>query len=94
MVSPDLAMDCRWRRTRRHRPETLPRIAGVDRRRRYFVLMGICLALIISAWFVVRLYSTTAAIVMSLVAVPIPPLAAIVANRGEARRPRTPRRRW
>jgi len=66
----------------------------VDRRRRYFLLMGICLALIISAWFVVRLYSTTAAIIMSLIAVPIPPIAAIVANRGEARRTRPQKRRW
>jgi DUF3099 family protein len=48
----------------------------------YLFLMGICLALFVSAWAVVRLWSTTAAIVMSLVAVVIPPLAAIVANAG------------
>jgi hypothetical protein len=55
----------------------------MGRRRRYFVLMGSCLALIISAWFVVRLYSTPAAIVMSLVAMVIPPIAAIVGNRSD-----------
>lgn len=66
----------------------------MDRQRRYFVLMGLCLALIVSAWFVVRFYSTTAAIVMSLLAVPLPPIAAIVGNRGEAKRPRPPKRRW
>ena len=66
----------------------------VDRRTRYFVLMGTCLALIISAWFVVRLYSTTAAIVMSLVAMFIPPVAAIVGNRSDPK-PRSPQRpRW
>jgi ABC-type transport system involved in cytochrome bd biosynthesis fused ATPase/permease subunit len=66
----------------------------VDRQRRYFVLMGTCLALIISAWFVVRFYSTTAAIVMSVVAMFIPPVAAIVGNRSDPK-PRPPRRhRW
>jgi hypothetical protein len=66
-------------------------IEGVDRRRRYFVLMGTCLALIISAWFVVRFYSTTAAIAMSLVAMFIPPVAAIVGNRSDPR-PTPPQR--
>lgn len=44
-------------------------------------MMGTCLTLIILAWFVVRFYSTTAAIVMSAVAMVIPPFAAIVGNR-------------
>ena len=52
------------------------------RRRAYFVLMGICLTLIVLAWNVVRLFSTTAAVVMSAVAAVIPPAAAIVANWG------------
>lgn len=64
-------------------------IQGVDRRQRYFLLMGICLTLIISAWFVVRLFSTTVAIVMSLVAMVIPPVAAIVGNRSDPK-PRRP----
>jgi hypothetical protein len=53
----------------------------VSRYSRYFAMMGLCLGLIISAWFVVRFYSTTAAVVMSMVALVIPPFAAIVGNR-------------
>ena len=53
------------------------------RRRWYLALMGVCLLLIVLAWNVVRLYSTTAAVVMSLVAAIIPPVAAIVANRND-----------
>ena len=53
------------------------------RKRRYFAMMGVCLLLIVLAWNVVRLYSTTAAVVMSLVAAVIPPVAAIVANRND-----------
>jgi ABC-type transport system involved in cytochrome bd biosynthesis fused ATPase/permease subunit len=44
-------------------------------------MMGTCVTLIVLAWFVVRLYSTPAAIVMSLIAMVIPPFAAIVGNR-------------
>jgi hypothetical protein len=52
------------------------------RRRAYFVLMAGCILLILLAWNVVRLWSTTAAVVMSVVAAVIPPVAAIVANLG------------
>jgi len=52
------------------------------RRRAYFWMMGTCLALILLAWNVVRLWSTTAAVVMSIVAAVIPPAAAIVGNLG------------
>ena len=45
--------------------------------------MGVCLLLIVLAWNVVRLWSTTAAVVMSVIAAVIPPVAAIVANWGE-----------
>jgi len=55
-------------------------VEQVGRRRTYFWLMGSCLTLIVLAWFVVRLFSTTAAVVMSIVAACIPPVAAIVAN--------------
>jgi hypothetical protein len=58
---------------------------GVDRSRRrstYFWLMGTCIALIVLAWNVVRLWSTTAAVLMSIVAAVIPPVAAIIANTG------------
>jgi len=50
--------------------------------------MGLCLALFILAWPVVRNYSTTAAIIMSPFAVLIPPVAAMVANAGDEQRPR------
>jgi hypothetical protein len=53
----------------------------VERKRLYFVLMATCLGLIIVAWFVVRLFSTPLAIAMSLVAMVIPPIAAMVGNR-------------
>ncbi len=53
------------------------------RDRAYFALMGVCVTLFILAWAVVRLYSVTAAVVMSAVALAIPPLAAIVANAGD-----------
>ncbi|KQY62459.1 DUF3099 domain-containing protein [Nocardioides sp. Root151] len=53
------------------------------RQRIYFTLMGTCLLLILLAWNVVRLWSTTAAVVMSAIAAVIPPTAAILANWGE-----------
>ena len=51
------------------------------RRRLYFALMGTCLVLIVLAWNVVRLFSPTAALVMSAVAAVLPPVAAYLANR-------------
>lgn len=63
---------------------TEPQGARLRRRQRwYFVLMGICLALIVLAWNVVRLWSTTAAVAMSVVAAVIPPVAVLIANWGE-----------
>jgi len=56
----------------------------VNRRNRsYFLLMGTSVTLVILAWWLVRLYSVTAAIVMSVVAMVIPPIAVIVANAGD-----------
>jgi hypothetical protein len=55
------------------------------RRRWYFALMGTCLLLIVLAWNLVRLWSTTAAVTMSVVAAVLPPIAVIVANWGEDR---------
>jgi hypothetical protein len=55
------------------------------RQRWYFALMGVCLLLIVLAWNLVRLWSTTAAVVMSIVAAVIPPLAVVIANWGEDR---------
>ncbi|EDY44875.2 DUF3099 domain-containing protein [Streptomyces sp. SPB074] len=58
------------------------------RRRAYFLMMGICLVLFVSAWAFVRIWSVPAAIAMCVVALVIPPVAAIVANR------RGPEDRW
>ncbi|KIF68729.1 membrane protein [Streptomyces sp. AcH 505] len=51
------------------------------RRRAYFLLMGGCLVLFVSAWSFVRLWSVPAAVAMAVVAMVIPPVAAIVGNR-------------
>lgn len=45
-------------------------------------MMGTCVVLVLLAWNVVRLWSTTAAVVMSVVAAVLPPAAAIVGNLG------------
>ncbi|MFF1464559.1 DUF3099 domain-containing protein [Streptomyces sp. NPDC058330] len=58
------------------------------RRRAYFLMMGGCLALFVSAWAFVRLWSIPAAVAMCVVAMVIPPVAAMVANR------RGPEDRW
>jgi hypothetical protein len=52
--------------------------------RRYLWMMGVCVLLIVLAWNVVRLWSTTWAVVMSVVAMLIPPAAAILANSGDS----------
>lgn len=54
----------------------------------YAVIMGTCVVLVILAWTVIRLYSVTAAVVMSVVAALMPPIAAMVANAGDEQRPR------
>jgi uncharacterized protein DUF6343/DUF3099 family protein len=53
---------------------------------RYLVLMGICLGLLVLAWGVVRLWSVPLAVGMSVVAMVLPPIAALVANHGWDRR--------
>lgn len=53
------------------------------RQRWYFALMGVCLVLILLAWNLVRLWSTTAAVAMSVVAALLPPIAVVIANWGE-----------
>ncbi|WGL51889.1 DUF3099 domain-containing protein [Nocardioides sp. BP30] len=52
------------------------------RRTTYVVLMGACVVLVVLAWNVVRLWSVPAAVAMSVLAAPLPPLAVILANRG------------
>jgi hypothetical protein len=53
--------------------------------------MGTCLVLILLAWNVVRLWSTTAAVVMSIVAALIPPVAAMIGNLGALDESQLPR---
>jgi hypothetical protein len=47
--------------------------------------MGACLLLILLAWNLVRLWSTTAAVAMSVVAAVLPAIAVVIANWGEDR---------
>ena len=56
------------------------------RKRAYFIMMGVCLVLIVLAWMVVYRYSIIAAVIMSAVALVIPPFAAIVGNASPANR--------
>ena len=60
----------------------------MKRKRAYFLLMGLCLTLFVLAWTIVRTISTTWAVIMSAVALLIPPIAVIVANAGDEQRPR------
>ena len=53
-------------------------------KRRYFVLMGICIGLFVLSWAVVDRYSVLAAVIMSAVALAIPPFAVIIANVASA----------
>ena len=55
----------------------------MTRNRAYFILMGSAVALVILAWVIVWRYSVTAAVVMSVVAAAIPPVAVIVVNAGD-----------
>jgi hypothetical protein len=63
------------------------------RRRAYLWLMGTCVVLIVLAWNVVRLWSVTAAVVMSVVAAVLPPAAVIVGNLGSIAESELPRGR-
>jgi hypothetical protein len=64
-----------------HRPLRLS-----TRKRAYFIMMGTCLVLIVLAWTLIWRFSILASVVMSAVALCIPPFAAIVANSGPANR--------
>ena len=52
------------------------------RQRTYLVMMGTCVLLIVLAWTLIWRFSVLAAVVMSAVALVVPPVAAIVANSG------------
>lgn len=54
----------------------------MDRKRAYVGLMGLCVALIVAAWTVVKDVSLVAAAAMTVVAALIPPVASTVANFG------------
>jgi Protein of unknown function (DUF3099) len=56
------------------------------RKRVYGLMMGVCLVLLVLAWTLIWRYSTIAAVVMSAVALVIPPFAAIIANAGPVNR--------
>ncbi len=56
------------------------------RERTYLLMMGVCVLLIVLAWMLIWRYSIVAAVVMSAVALVVPPLAAIIANAGPANR--------
>jgi hypothetical protein len=71
------------------RPPPRPPRPPVDERtraRRYLLVMGTCLGLLVLAWGVVRLWSVPVAVGMSLIAMVLPPIAALVANAGWDRR--------
>ena len=65
-------------------PPRSPRPPVDERTRatRYLRIMGACLGLLVLAWGVVRLWSVPLAVAMSVVAMVLPPIAAVVANRG------------
>ena len=68
-------------------PESQPQPGPPPSRRTkkvYFAMMGTCLGLCVVAWVVVAQYSTIAAVIMSAVALVIPPFASIIANATSA----------
>lgn len=60
-----------------------PRPSRQDKRL-YFALMAICIGLFVISWAVLDRYSVVAAVIVSVVALVIPPFAAIVANAASA----------
>jgi hypothetical protein len=53
-----------------------------SRKRIYLTMMGICGLLYLASWTIIASFSTTWAVIVSLVASVIPPVAVIIANRG------------
>lgn len=72
-------------RPERARPPRPP-LDEHTRARRYLIIMGTCLTLLVLAWGLVRLWSVPVAIGMSMVAMVLPPVAAVIANQGWDRR--------
>jgi hypothetical protein len=71
-------------------PTDVVRPATRTDKRRYFVLMAICIGLFVVSWAVVARYSVLASVIMSAVALAIPPVAAIVGNATSATDRRRP----
>jgi hypothetical protein len=59
-------------------------------KRVYLALMTVCIGLFVLSWAVLDRYSRTAAIIVSVVALVIPPFAVIVANVASAADRRRP----
>jgi len=59
-------------------------------KRLYLLLMTICIGLFVLSWAVVDRYSTTAAVIVTIVALVIPPFAVIIANAASATDRRRP----
>jgi hypothetical protein len=59
-------------------------------KRLYFILMTICIGLFVISWAVLDRYSVTAAVIVSIVALAIPPFAVIIANARSATDRRRP----
>jgi hypothetical protein len=68
----------------RPEPARAPRPPVDERTRatRYLRIMGACIGLLVVAWGVVLPWSVPLAVALSLVAMVLPPIAAVVANRG------------
>ncbi len=59
-------------------------------KRWYFALMAICIGLFVLAWAVIARYSVLASVIVSAVALVIPPFAVIIANAASATDRRRP----
>ena len=71
------------------RDEAGPQPSRRDRRF-YLVLMAVCIGLFVLSWAVLNRYSVTAAVIVSAVALVIPPFAVIIANAASAADRRRP----
>ena len=59
-------------------------------KRLYLMLMAVCIGLFVLSWAVLDRYSVTAAVIVSAVALVIPPFAVIIANAASATDRRRP----
>ena len=55
----------------------------MTRNRVYLLLMAGCITVVILSWTVIRLFSVTAAVVLSVAVMLVPPIAVIIANAGD-----------